>query len=993
MKRKEIFSILLISFFIVQISSIMATEAQNKGINIELEGEIQAPDVDIFIDSIRKFVLHFQSKNYYNNFVEEYTAKLEFPYLKMVVLEDWASKRKDLWKIEGVDGVFDITDSKVHHIVPPVNSDYTAITKDGLKKTVTGKNLLNLNPLWTSGYKGENTRIMVIDTGININHVDLKGRIDLVDSKSFVNIAYGHDVNDPSIEDVEGHGTHCAGIAAGNGTGNPDYIGMAPEAEIVVGRISQHGSSPAECSLAAFNYAIGLGNIDVVSYSFGGGDSEGMSANELAIEEMVRNNIIFVTSGGNEGDDYYTAGSPSSPNSIAVAAVDYSKNLIFFSSRGPTVDGYLKPDVAAPGWAIMSCGIASTTDYVSKDGTSMSCPHIAGATACLIEALKDLTIPYDLGLIKTAMMSAGDMAGYNYLEIGGGIPNIATALSLIQSAPTNGTFPAMIWAVPNMPIADYSTIPQGFHHETYVTSVSSTPYNDLAPVVTGNITTIMSLNTTPWTEPWTKNYYISIDVPDDAVLGVYNGVITFETAAGVTDSTYIKFTVTEGKSKVLLTKFYTNWDIDHYLGQFILPFTKWKSEGIAINEYRTWNITGEKNIITSDLLADYDAIFISDPFVRSYDYIDDVFYPYMHRSLLPSENLAIQQFVADGGGLYVVLLGQSENPEYPIIEGNNITMVNELLNPYDITVSSELFEFEDPIKIPLYQHHAITEGVSYIDHYGTTLSVTGDAQILFKYQGGGTVAVYENNNGGRVVTVTTNFHMDTFGYIESYNLGTQNAIFTDNIINWITAKKRVIGTYTEDSTGVTFNIKCTDLAEVLSASLQTTTGTGTTTNTVSLTDVSPGVYSYRINHAGDAIYKFNVESEDDLYSVIIINDNTPPIINTGDWENNTVSESTRMEFAVTDELLPIISISVTLNGEFVSVSGSGKSRTFNILTSEFIEGDNILKIVATDQAGNKVDATYVIPTSTKKSPIQIFAVLLGLLSLASIATAIKRKRK
>ncbi len=990
MKRKAIFSILLITIFIVQISSLMTTEAQIDITDLKLEDDIQIPVIEKITDSMRTYVLHFESKSYYNNFVSAFTPKLEFPNLKMVAIDEWLSMKPILESIEGVDGVFDVTNADRHKITPPEDAGFTVISQDEVKKTITTKNIINLQPLWSLNYKGAGIRIMIVDSGINTAHVDFTGRIDFTDSKSFVYKIYGHDVDDPSIEDTDEHGTHCAGIAAGSGAGNPDYIGMAPQAEIVVARISQGGGASALPFIAAYEYALSLGDIDVVSCSWGGADQEGLEADELAIEELVKQGVVYTTSCGNSGPDYHTV--DGSLNGISVAAIHNNGLLVDYSSRGPTADGHPKPDIAAPGFDIWSCGIGSSTAYASYGGTSMANPHIAGAAACLIDALQGLAIPYDAGLIKTALMKAANPGIYNYLQVGGGVANLGNSLNLIQTAATNGSgFPTILWAVPSMPISEFEIIPQGFHHDFYFQSVSSTPWEDLAPVVSGNITTIMTLNTTSWTELWTKNYFASINVADDATLGVYDGYVTFETAAGVNDTTYVKFEIIEGKAKLLMPKFYNDWGQDHILGQFIYPLLELLDQGVAVNEYSTWNITGEKNIITPELLAEYDAIFMSDIFDFSFD---AALQPYHTRYLLASENLAIQQYIADGGGLFVVLNGQSFNYDYAITMGNNITMANELLNPYGIDVSDELFSFEDPVKIAPIGYHPLTDGVNYIDHYGTTLSVTGDTQILFKYEGEGTVAAYENSNGGRVVAVTTNFFMDTFGYLELYNDITQNAVFTMNVFNSLLAKEKILGNYTEDATGATFNIQSIDTSAVLSAEVKKTTPTGTSTSLVTLTAGGiPGAYTYRLDYTDDAIYKFSVTSADDLYTMTFLYDKTPPVVNTGGWVNNTVSESVRMEFAVVDALLPITSISVTLNGEFVTLSGSGKSRTFSILTTDFIDGDNILKIVATDQAGNKVDATYVIPTSTKGSPISTFAVLLGILSLASIVTAIKRKRK
>ena len=82
-----------------------------------------------------------------------------------------------------------------------------------------------------------------------------------------------------------------------------------------------------------------------------------------------------------------------------------------------------------------------------------------------------------------------------------------------------------------------------------------------------------------------------------------------------------------------------------------------------------------------------------------------------------------------------------------------------------------------------------------------------------------------------------------------------------------------------------------------------------------------------------------------------------------------------------------------LNGGSLSISGTGKVRTFVVLVSALIEGDNTLYIYARDAAGNVIEATYIIPTKKPKgSPVNTFYAILGLLSIAALITYL-RKRK
>ncbi|MHA1396920.1 MAG: S8 family peptidase, partial [Candidatus Heimdallarchaeaceae archaeon] len=930
MKRKAILGLVSTLLIILMIPSsylwIPAIRAAETNFSEELvKVERSKPDTQ-FIDSMRQFVLYFSTKKAYNNFIDSYKSEIKFPNLKMVVIEDWLSQRDNLEKSYGTDAIFDITNSRVYLS----NSKPTFLGSDSEIETVVSKNLLNIQPLWDLGYDGVNVSIYDIDTGINYNHVDFTGRVLLNESYSFVKTIYGASGNDDSILDVQGHGTHTAGIAAGAGIANPNYIGMAPGANIIAGKTSNERSIPTLALLAAMEYTFNT-TAEVINASWGGGDVEGLRALDVAAEEVVKHGVTFVSSAGNEGPGFYTLGSPAStPNSIAVGGTTETGGLYTSSSIGPTTEGYPKPDVAAPGDSIWSCGIASNTAYVMYSGTSMASPHITGSVAVIISGLKDLGIQYNPGLLKAALMKSADPGKFNYLTFGAGIPNVYQAFNLITSATTNASgVPILLWALPELILDDYYTMPQGFHSEMFVESVSSTPSEDLPPVLTGNISSFITLNNTPWVSqidarktiaPYTKMYYLVFNIPDGATPGVYTGEITFETAGGVTAKTSIQIEVVEARAKILFPWYLNGWGIDHYTGQYIYAIRDLQKKGIAINEYGRWNITGLPNKITSQLLEGYDAVWLAD--IYDYDFTDDLIPYTLNEEIytwqdIYDEFVAMQQFVASGGGMFLDLLGlKSETIEGvgTITSGTNITLVNELLEPFGITLSDELYEFTAPEKANVVAAHAVTENVKYIDQYGTTLSVTGSAEVLVEYKEKGVVAVYENANGGRVVAATTNFFMDTSGYINNYNDGTQNDIFTKNIFNWITAKDKIVGTYQEDATGVTFNIHALNTSTTLTATVTTWTPAEQVTTTVTLAEIAAGNYSYRLDFENDAVYTFKVVSSDDKYIKDFLIDSNAPVITTGDWVNNTKPE-TRIDFTIKDSLTDIVKTTVTLNDE------------------------------------------------------------------------------
>jgi subtilisin family serine protease len=115
---------------------------------------------------------------------------------------------------------------------------------------------------------------------------------------------------------------------------------------------------------------------------------------EKAVNDLsASSGALFVMAAGNSGPSDTTVGSPgSAAAALTVAAVDRHDKIASFSSRGPTADGRLKPDIAAPGVDIIAAKAAHGTEgndeasgYVSMSGTSMATPHTAGAAAVLAQ--------------------------------------------------------------------------------------------------------------------------------------------------------------------------------------------------------------------------------------------------------------------------------------------------------------------------------------------------------------------------------------------------------------------------------------------------------------------------------------------------------------------------------------------------------------------------------------------------------------------------------
>ncbi|MCJ7489042.1 MAG: S8 family serine peptidase, partial [Thermoplasmata archaeon] len=243
---------------------------------------------------------------------------------------------------------------------------------------------------------GYGMTIAVIDTGIDYTHPDLGGGF----GPSFKVIGgydfYNHD-SDPM--DDNGHGTHVAGVVAADG----GMIGVAPDARLLAYKsLGSDGAGSMSDVIAAIDAAIdpnGDGNpedrVDVISMSLGGQGEVGDPIC-MAVQRAVEAGVVVVVAAGNSGPSMNTVASPGvSPYAVTVGAVDDSGALASFSSRGPTPDMTIKPDLSAPGVNIVStvpmmgAEMSNPTGYMAMSGTSMATPQVSGAAALLLQLHPD----------------------------------------------------------------------------------------------------------------------------------------------------------------------------------------------------------------------------------------------------------------------------------------------------------------------------------------------------------------------------------------------------------------------------------------------------------------------------------------------------------------------------------------------------------------------------------------------------------------------------
>lgn len=306
---------------------------------------------------------------------------------------------------------------------------------------------INMPYLWDQPIVSEKRPVIaIIDTGVTFAHLNLKGQwweerepIDRIDNdgNGYVDDLYGWDFinNTWDIYDGNGHGTHCAGIAAGTPNQGVGIVGANPDAKILdVKVMDANGFGDDATLIKGINYAATAG-ADILSMSLGG-FADGNALRE-ALENASQHCILVAAAGneslcitsGHESLHGIENNGPSYPAAypfvLAVQATDEQGALASFSNfdcDGPYQSTYTENynyELRAPGVNMLSSyptfgenlrGVG----YMRMDGTSMACPLVAGAISRLMQCGKvtDFNSLRDL-LIKTSGLTIDMKAAYD----------------------------------------------------------------------------------------------------------------------------------------------------------------------------------------------------------------------------------------------------------------------------------------------------------------------------------------------------------------------------------------------------------------------------------------------------------------------------------------------------------------------------------------------------------------------------------------------------
>ena len=298
--------------------------------------------------------------------------------------------------------------------------------KEYIKLSNAQLDLINVKPLHNLGYKGEGVSVLVIDTGYNLEHeclLHIKEKIEDDDKKDFIyndNIVGNQYPTDWSAQDD--HGTYILSVIGGYA--NQRIEGVAKDASYLLAKTEnlkwervveeddfakalEWGEEKGADIMTA-----SLGYIDWYEFNDLNGDS---AITTKAINIAAEKGMTCVCAAGNEGLEGIIAPADS-PNIISTGAVDLNGEITSFSSRGPTADNRIKPEICALGANTFCANPNYLQSYSQISGTSLAAPMIGGVCALLLQKFKEKfdnnSSDYDKieynKMIRDAILLSGD---------------------------------------------------------------------------------------------------------------------------------------------------------------------------------------------------------------------------------------------------------------------------------------------------------------------------------------------------------------------------------------------------------------------------------------------------------------------------------------------------------------------------------------------------------------------------------------------------------
>ena len=273
---------------------------------------------------------------------------------------------------------------------------------------------INVEAARSQGLTGRGVRIGILDTGIDAGHPEFRDK-----SISFMEFDESGFPVSTDPRDLGEHGTHVAGIAAGNENGVACDASLAVAA-VLTSRTASGMSGTLAQILAGYNWLVhgnhapngAVSTCHVVNASLGAPGYRDYLYSSVETQLILRTSLLVAAIGNRGAAGADNHGSPGNyPNVLGVGAVDQNGRVASFSDWGHEVThGTYKPDVSAPGVSICSC--VPGGGLASKSGTSMAAPVVAGAAALLLQRSPELSrLPEAL---RVALLDLVDEAGNDW---------------------------------------------------------------------------------------------------------------------------------------------------------------------------------------------------------------------------------------------------------------------------------------------------------------------------------------------------------------------------------------------------------------------------------------------------------------------------------------------------------------------------------------------------------------------------------------------------
>ena len=334
--------------------------------------------------------------------------------------------------------------------------------------------------------------IAVLDTGIDLEHPDLKGRVwtnpgeipgngkddddnGMIDDTRGWRFYHAYNGSgfeargDGQVADDNGHGTHTAGIAGARTNNGIGVAGLTWDSPVMAVKVLDKSGYAWYSDVAAGILYAANNGAAVLNLSLGGSEpSETLCA---AVKSAVDRGKVVVAAAGNSGESvYYPA---ACDGALAVGATDQFDAPASFTNRGPCID------LAAPGVDIYSTWYASglnLSTYAAVSGTSEAAPHVAGAAALVLARWPSLSAQGVKQQLQSALVDVGepgrdDATGWGRLDLGVAVASLAQPVDLRLSA---ATVPAVVVAG-NPMTTTFTVVNAGASAATSVTLFASLP--------------------------------------------------------------------------------------------------------------------------------------------------------------------------------------------------------------------------------------------------------------------------------------------------------------------------------------------------------------------------------------------------------------------------------------------------------------------------------------------------------------------------------------